>query len=621
MPGREYRFAEFTLKPEQRELLREGRTVQVERLPFDLLVTLVECQGQLVKREEIVARLWGPGTFQDVDASLNTAVRKLRISLRDKSDRPRFIQTVVGEGYRFVGPIETPTTPLPDAPPEQPATPAPAVQRRGAWLTAAAGLVGLSILGWVGSRGWLVRPAAPAVIAVLPFEDLGESNAEPYLSQGMTEEIITQLGRLTSTGMSVIAAPSVLPYRGKNPDVRQLAADLGVGYVVTGKVRREGSTIRVTSHLVRASDGAQLWADAFQKDRTEILALQQEVAAAVARAAGFQAAGHLPKPPARIDADAYDLYLKGRFYWNQRSESSLILAIDYFNKAIERAPDYAPAYAAIADCYSMLVYGCFLAPSDGFAKARAALAKARLIDPSSPEMLASEGYLNLYFDWDFVAAEGKLREAVRANPNYATAYDWLGVLETALERPAAARKDQERAIQLDPGSLPIATDLAFHLHYSGQNKEAVEKLRKVLLRDPNFGLAHFWMGRVLNAEGDCPAALAELDRLPALLRQWQPLIAARGYAEGVCGRADLARSDLKSMEELSKTRFVTSYGMALIEAGLGDREATLRWLRKAFEERSHWLIWIRLDPRFKAIRSDPRFQELVAKVYPASHRE
>ena len=204
------------------------------------------------------------------------------------------------------------------------------------------------------------------------------------------------------------------------------------------------------------------------------------------------------------------MYLRGRFYWNQRSESSLKQAIDYFRQTIAEAPDYAPAYAAMADCYAQLVYGCYMAPTEGFAQARAALGRARSLDPDSPEMLASEGYLHMYFDWDFDAAQRKFQEAITENPNFASAYDWMGVLLTAKEKPEPARAALERARRLDPGSLPIATDLGFHFHYAGRNKQSAEILRRVLARDPNFGPAHFWMGRVLNAEGDCKGARLEL---------------------------------------------------------------------------------------------------------------
>ena len=264
------------------------------------------------------------------------------------------------------------------------------------------------------------------------------------------------------------------------------------------------------------------------------------------------AAGLRPRPPTRrgqsIEGEAADLYLRGRFYWNQRTEVSLKQAIEYFQQSIARAPGYAPSYAALADCYAAMVYSCYLAPATGFAQARAALERARQLDAQAPEVLASEGYLNLYFDWDLNKATRNLEQAIAANPNYATAYDWLGVLYTASRRFNAGRTAFDRARRLDPASLPIRTDLAFHLHYSGRNEEARQELLSILGVDPNFPLAHFWMGRVLSSESNCSGALSELETASSSsLRDWQPVIAAHGHIAGVCGQPSRALEDLRRL--------------------------------------------------------------------------
>jgi len=325
--------------------------------------------------------------------------------------------------------------------------------------------------------------------------------------------------------------------------------------------------------------------------------------------------------PARhqqIEGEAADLYLRGRFYWNQRTEVSLKQAIEYFQQSIARSPGYAPAYAALADCYAAMVYSCYIAPATGFAQARAALERASQLDAQAPEVLASEGYMNMYFDWDLDKAARNLERAIAANPNYATAYDWLGVLFTASKRFTAARSAFERARRLDPASLPIRTDLAFHLHYSGRNEDAREELQNILRVDPNFPLAHFWMGRVLSSESNCSGALSELETASSSLRDWQPVIAAHGHIAGVCGQPSRALEDLRRFDDIARNRFVTSYGYALIYAGLREKEQALIWLRKAVEERSHWLVWIRVDPRFDALRSDTHFQQFVGTVFPAN---
>jgi TolB-like protein/DNA-binding winged helix-turn-helix (wHTH) protein len=615
---RDYEFDQFRLTPELYELTREGRPIRLEKIPFDLLVLLVERRSELVSRDAITAALWGNGGFQDVDQGLNTAIRKVRMALRDSAEAPRFIQTVVGRGYRFLPDVTIRERSVaPEPPVEEPPQAAPKRDvRRFRRLALLAGLAVPFIAGWLIWRA----PRDPALIAVLPFDDLNTVPAQAYLSRGLTEEVITRLGQAVPAGFGVIAGPSVWRYRGTQPAPQNVASELGVGFILTGAVEHDASHVRVSARLIRARDGLQLWAESFDGSGDAALPLQADVAAAVARAMSSR----LAPEPARarrqpIEGEAADLYLRGRFYWNQRTEVSLKQAIEYFQQSIAKAPGYAQAYAALADCYSAMVYSCYVAPAMGFAQARAALERARQLDAQAPEVLASEGYMNLYFDWDLDKAARNLEQAIARNPNYAAAYDWLGVLYTASRQFTAGRNAFERARRLDPASLPIRTDLAFHLHYSGRNEDARQELANILRVDPNFPLAHFWMGRVLSSEANCPGALSELETAASSsLRDWQPVIAAHGHIAGVCGQSSRALEDLRRFDDIGRSRFVTSYGYALIYAGLGDKEKALIWLRKALEERSHWLVWIRVDPRFDSLRNDPRFQQLVGTVFPAN---
>ena len=312
-------------------------------------------------------------------------------------------------------------------------------------------------------------------------------------------------------------------------------------------------------------------------------------------------------PRRQIEGEAADLYLRGRFYWNQRDRGQPQAGDRVFSAVDRPRPGFAPAYAALADCYAAMVYSCYIAPATGFTQAAAALERASQLDPQAPQVLASEGDLNMYFDWDLVKAARNLERAIASDPNFAAAYDSLGVLYTASQRFADARSAFERARRLDPASLPIRTDLALHLHYSGRNEEARHELRNILEVDPNFPLAHFWMGRVLSSESNCSGALSELETAASSsLRDWQPVIAAHGHIAGVCGQPSRALQDLRRFDDIARNRFVTSYGYALIYAGLRDNEQALIWLRKAVEERSHWLVWIKVDPRFDALRHDTR---------------
>lgn len=620
MAVRDYEFGEFRLTPELCELTRGGRPVRLEKIPFDLLVLLVERRNELVSREAITTALWGNGVFGDLDQSLNTAIRKVRLALRDSADEPRFIQTVVARGYRFLPEVSIKEHPVcyqtALAEPLPVAAGKPGLSHTRLRLLLAA-LVAFLFAVWLLWQS----PRDPSLIAVLPFDDLNGDPAQGYFSRGLTEEVITQLGRVVPPGFGVIAGPSVWRYRGTQPPPQEILSELGAGYILTGTVQHDASYVRVSARLIRARDGLQLWADDFQGPGIAALPLQADVAAAVARAMRSRLAPLAPASPhgRQIDGEAADLYLRGRFYWNQRTEVSLKQAIGYFQQSIARAPGYAPAYAALADCFAAMVYSCYISPAAGFAQARAALEQASRLDAQAPEVLASEGYLNLYFDWNLEKAARNLEQAIAVDPNYATAYDWLGVLYTASRRFAAARTAFEHARRLDPASLPIRTDLAFHLHYSGRNEDARRELQNILTVDPNFPLAHFWMGRVLSSESNCSGALAELETASSSpLHDWQPVIAAHGHIAAKCGQPSRALEDLRRFDSIGRERFVTSYGYALIYAGLGDKQQALIWLRKAVEERSHWLIWIQVDPRFDTLRSDAGFQQIVRVVFPGN---
>ena len=330
---RDYEFDQFRLTPELYELTRAGRPVRLEKIPFDLLVLLVERRPELVSREAITSALWGNGGFQDLDQSLNTAIRKVRLALRDSADEPRFIQTVVGRGYRFLPDVsvkERSVSPEPSVAAPLAGAPRPGVSRSAASSCLP---VCLALL----TAGWLVlrTPRDPALIAVLPFEDLNGDPAQAYFSRGLTEEVITQLGRVAPTGFGVIAGPSVWRYRGTQPAPQRVASELGAGYILTGTMEHDASHVRISARLIRARDGLQLWADTFDGPSDAALPLQADVAASVARAMRSRLAPAAPAHHQRIDGEAADLYLRGRFYWNQRTEVSLKQAIEYF-RAVDR---------------------------------------------------------------------------------------------------------------------------------------------------------------------------------------------------------------------------------------------------------------------------------------------
>jgi len=314
------------------------------------------------------------------------------------------------------------------------------------------------------------------------------------------------------------------------------------------------------------------------------------------------------------NADAYRAYLRGRFDWNQRSEVGLTRAIEHFQRTVQIDPIFAPAYSGLADCYATLGYLSSLAPSEAFPAARQYATKALELNKSLAEAHASLGFVKLYFDWDWADAEADFQRAISLDPNYAPSHQWYSIFLLAAGRPEDGFREVQLARQPDPLSLAVNTDLGFHYYYTGRYGEAVKQLKFVLELNKDFPAAHLWLGRTYQELGRLNDALAEFQHVEQKLPEWPVSIAAMGFVAGVSGRTDEAQNALAELRRLAGKKFVTSYGVALVHAGLGQKDSAFAWLNKAFDERSHWLVWLRLDPRWKELRSDPRFAELVSRV-------
>ena len=455
------------------------------------------------------------------------------------------------------------------------------------------------------------------MLAVLPFANLTGDPGQRSFGDGMTEEIITDLGRLDPRLLGVIARTSVLRYADTTKSIQEIGRELGVAYIVEGSVRSEPDKVRIAAQLIRVRDQSHIWAQAYDRQSGATLALESDVAAAIAQEVNGRVApgGRNPLLRARArDPEAYALYFQGRELWNRRTEDSMRQAIDRFEAAIARDPLYAAAFAGLADTYTALGYGNYLSPSEAFSKARKAAEKALELDADAPEPHASLGYINMYFDWNFPAAEAEFRKSIELNPSSVLAHDWYAILMLAMGRASEAQAELDRASRLDPFSLPLKTDIGFQLHYRGLNERAIQELSAVLAENPNFPLAHFWRGRVYGAEHRCQEALADLASVGPALQDWQPVLAARGQTLGACGHGAEAKAILDRFQQLAGQRYVTSYGVALVHAGLGDQAEAFRWLDKAYDERSHWLVWLSLDPRWNDLRGDPRFDRLRKRV-------
>jgi TolB-like protein/DNA-binding winged helix-turn-helix (wHTH) protein/Tfp pilus assembly protein PilF len=623
-----YEFEGFELDLKRYELRRNGRVLKLEKLPMELLILLVSKDGELVTREEIVERLWGKDVFVETEHSVNTAVRKIRQALGDDPDNPRFVKTLVGKGYRFNATISSrpEQAVISEAKGHETVATATAEAGSGArkfwfWGAAAALLIGILLGGNVaGLRDRLLGKTHAAQInslAVIPLENLSGDKSQEFFADGMTDELITDLAQ--NSNLRVISRTSVMRYKGTRRPLPEIAKELGVDAIVEGTMERSGNRVRVRAQLIRASDDRHLWAESFERDLPDVLGLESEVASSIARQVQMRLLWEHPPANRKINPAAYEAYLKGRYVWNRRSESALQEGIQFFKQAIALEPTYAEAYSGLADSYTTLGYLSYLPPREAFPLARAAAKKALSLDAALAEPHASLAYVNFYFDWNWPIAEAEFKKAIALNPNYATAHDYYCYFLTAMQRPAEAKEEIERALQLDPLSVPINTDIGFQMFYVENYDGAIEQLKKTLQMNPKYPLAHLWLGRSYQQKRMFDESMAEYQATDSALPNWVVTIAGIGNLQGLARKNVDARLTLAKLNAMSESKYVTPYGVALVYAGMGNKDEAFRWLEKAFDDRANWLVWLQFDPRWEALRADPRYAEMVHRMgFPPS---
>jgi len=454
-------------------------------------------------------------------------------------------------------------------------------------------------------------------VAVLPLADLSEHQAADYFADGMTEALITALAKIKA--LRVISRTSVMQYKGVQRPLPQIARELNVDAVVEGSVLRSGNRVRITAQLIHAATDQHLWAESYERDLRDVLSLQGEVARAIANEIQVKLT---PQDQARlvsarsVDPEAHQLYMKGRFYWNKRTEAGLRKGIEYFHQAIDLDSNYALAYAGIADCYSLLGWDLFgaLPPREALPIAKAAARKALEADDSLAEVHNSLAWTKLVFDWDWMGAEREFKRAIELNPGYAVTHHWYAECLAGMGRYAEALAEIRQAQDLDPLSLIIGSIVGWVFHFDRKNDQAIAEFRKTLELDPDFWVAHWTLGRAYEQKAMFAEAIAEIQKAIDLSGGSALSLAALGHTYAVSGRRAEAERVLNELKESSKQGYISSYSIAAIHAGLGEKDQAFIWLEKAYEERSGWLIWLRAEPISDPLRSDPRFQDLLCRV-------
>jgi TolB-like protein/DNA-binding winged helix-turn-helix (wHTH) protein/Flp pilus assembly protein TadD len=616
---------ELDLRP--RRLRRGGRTQKLERIPLELLFLLVEHNGEIVSREQIVSRIWGEGVFLDTDNSIRGAVRKLRQVLKDNAESPRFIQTVTGQGYRFIAPVIE--APVVDAPVTDAADPV-ALQDNGKvrpWRPSAAlgalalvciAVVVVTLIAVYAKR----RPSEPAtasgktVLAILPFENLSRDPDQEFFSDGLTEEMIAQTGKLNRARLAVVARSSVAKYKGSTLSAKEIARDLNADYLLQGSVRHLADRVRITVQLIHAQNQTDVWTEVYDRQLTDVLAVQESVVRSIASQIHIALAGEeeaLLTGSRRVRPEAYVAYLKGRYYWNKRTRAAIEKAETYFQDAIRIDPAYGAAYSGLADCNSGLTWHGFRAPADALPKAYAAARKAIEINPQSAEAHASLG-LMLSHGWEWAGAEAEFRRALELDPQYPNTHHWYGDYLSIHGRHEQALSEARRALELDPLNLMISTWVGLRLYLAHNYSAAIEQNRDSVELDPNFAAAHLLLGQGYVQAGTYGEGINQL-RQAATLSGDSPIYTAQvAVALGAAGRRHEALEIANALRTSSRQRYVSPYGLAQIYAVLQNGGETFRWLEAAYDDRAVWMAYLAVDPVFDRYRSDQRFQELLRRV-------
>jgi DNA-binding winged helix-turn-helix (wHTH) protein/TolB-like protein/tetratricopeptide (TPR) repeat protein len=625
-----FRFDEFELDRVKRLLLRNGEPVALNPKAFELLLVLVEGRGEVLSKDQLLERVWPDQIVEE--GNLKVHVSALRKTLGERGNEHRFIVTVPGRGYSFVADLET--AKLDEIAVESHTYSHVVVEnaeetttysgpqslfsgRRGRHMLLV--VLPLILLAGVGLAYWFSRytPSSSKSIesiAVMPFvNESGNSDVE-YLSDGMTESLINSLSKLPS--LSVKARSVVFRYKGKDFLPTDVGSDLNVQAVLIGRVIEHGDQLTLYLSLVDARTGDQIWGDQYDRTMIDLVSLQSEITRDVSRKLKMKLSGSDEQKLAQNytgDAEAYKHYLKGRYFWNKFTPPDHVKAIEEFNQAITKDPNYALAYVALADTYGASAVNCWLPPREAAEKAKVAVRRALQIDGNLAQAHATLGAMYMFADYDWSAAEREYKLAIDLEPNHELSHQVYSYLLTGLRRHDEAIAEARRAREIDPLSATLSDDLALAYNMAGRYDEAIKQNLKTLEMEPDRPDPFYRLGNMYELKGMYEEAIAAYQKAMSVSERTSNYLGSLGHAYAASGKTEHAHAILDEMTAMSKQIYVSPYDLSMIYIGLGEKEEAIKLLERAYDERAGWIINLRVDPFLNPLRSEPQFQKLIAR--------
>jgi TolB-like protein/DNA-binding winged helix-turn-helix (wHTH) protein/Tfp pilus assembly protein PilF len=603
------------------ELKRDGQRTRLQGQPAQLLVILVSRSGELITREELRAKLWPQDTFVDFDHGLNNAVNRIREALGDSAGSPRYIETVPRRGYRFIGETERIGAVWESAAgPAEPSRSAPflerAASRRALVLLAAAVVLvaGAAVWGWYRfHERSLPAPGQIQSLAVLPLANLSGDPSQEYFADGMTDELTTALAKISA--LRVTSRTSTARYRDTREPIQQIAQELNVDAIVEGSVARSGTRVRITAQLIDARNDQHMWAESYERDLSDILNAQNTVAVEIAR----QVRANLTSAErtafaarSTVVPEAYDAYLRGRRELGKQRPEAFRQGLEYFQQAIVLDRLYAPAYAGLADSYSLLVNYSALPSLEAFPRAKSAALKALDLDANLAEAHTSLAFVRHHFDWDWDGAEAEYKLALRLDPNNAITHLRYAELLSNLGRHDEAIREITVARQLDPLSLVVRSNLGRFLYHARRYDEAIAEIKQVLAADPNRAWSRVTLAFCYEQKGMYSESLAEVETLRSEFNGVFGIGSAHLFAR--MGRFQDARAVLKYHEQPAPDGVQDWVFIAAAYAQLGEKDRAFQWLGRAYQNRDYFMTFIKTEPFMDPLRDDPRFEDMLRRV-------